>query len=133
MSDSDWFDDAADEEEEGGGLEALLGGGATTGGFDLSNLLDQAMAVQRDLADKQAALADELVEGQAGGGAVTIVVTGRFEFREVRVRPDAVDPDDVDLLQDLVLAALHDATRAVNELQASAMGGIDINGLLGGG
>lgn len=114
----------------GDALAGMLGGG-----FDLSAVLDQAMAAQQQMADAQAALADQVVEGQSGGGAVTIRVTGAMEFREVVIRPDAVDPDDVELLQDLVLAALHDASRRVLELQAGAvpdLGGIDLGGLLGG-
>jgi DNA-binding YbaB/EbfC family protein len=111
-------------------LAAVLGG---EGGLDLSNLFDQAMALQSDLAAKQQALTEQVVEGQAGGGAVTIRVTGGYVFEEVRIRPDAVDPDDVEMLQDLVLAALHDASRAVNDLQAQTMGGLDLGGLLGDG
>lgn len=138
MSDIEPFDGDADEEEEEGGslggIADLLGGGSG-GGFDLSGLLDTALAAQQQMADAQAALAEQVVEGQAGGGAVTIRVTGGMEFREVVIRPDAVDPDDVELLQDLVLAALHEASRQVLELQAGAvpdLGGIDLGGGLGG-
>ncbi len=136
MTDIEPFDDNGDdgeEEEEGGGLDlgGLLGGG----GFDLSAMLDTAMAAQQQVAAAQAALAEQVVEGQAGGGAVRIVVTGGMEFREVVIRPDAVDPDDIELLQDLVLAALREASRNVLDLQASAvpdLGGLDLGGLLGG-
>jgi len=111
-----------------GGIADMLGGG--DGGIDLSGLLDQAMAAQQQMAEAQAALAEQVVEGQAGGGVVTIRVTGAMEFREVLIRPDAVDPDDVDMLQDLVLAALHEASRAVLALQAQAAP--DLGGMLGG-
>jgi len=98
---------------------------------DLNALLGQAMQMQAQLAQAQAEAAETLVEGQAGGGAVTISVTGGLEFREVRISPDAVDPDDVELLQDLVLAALHDAMASVNRLQQASMGGL--GDLLGAG
>jgi len=98
---------------------------------DLNALLGQAMQMQAQLAQAQAEAADTVVEGQAGGGAVVIEVTGGLEFRGVRISPDAVDPDDVDLLQDLVLAALHDAMANVHQIQAASMGGL--GDLLGGG
>src|SRR4249919_690616 len=85
------------------------------GGADLGNLLSQAMEMQQQVMQAQAASTE--VEGQAGGGAVRVVVTGAMEFRSVHIAPAAVDPDDVDMLQDLVLAALHDAVDRINELQ----------------
>lgn len=97
---------------------------------DLNALLGQAMQMQAQLTQAQAEAADTVVEGQAGGGAVVIEVTGGLEFRGVRISPDAVDPDDVDLLQDLVLAALHDAMANVHQIQAASMGGL--GDLLGG-
>lgn len=106
-----------------------------TPGFDFGALLEQAQAMQEQLLAAQAQAADEVHEGVAGGGAVHIRVTGGMEFLSVVIRKDAVDPDDVDMLQDLVLAALHDATRKVTEAQQSSLGGLmpDIGGLLGGG
>ena len=82
----------------------------------------------------QAQAANEVHEGVAGGGAVRIQVTGGMEFLSVAIRKDAVDPDDVDMLQDLVLAALHDATRKVTTSQQSSLGGLmpDLGGMLGG-
>ncbi len=98
--------------------------------FDLNDLLSQAMQMQAQLAAAQDEVAQAVVEGQAGGGAVTIEVTGAMEFRAVRIRPDAVDPDDVELLADLVLAALHDAVRRIAELQERTAG--PLGDLLGG-
>jgi DNA-binding YbaB/EbfC family protein len=70
----------------------------------------------------------------AGGGAVKVAVTGTFEFRSVTIAPEAVDPAEVDMLQDLVLAALHDAVARVQELQQQGLdlGGMDLGGLFGG-
>ncbi len=89
--------------------------------------------MQQHLADAQEQAAATEVEGVAGGGVVKITVTGDGEFQTVTIDPDAVDPDDVEMLQDLVLAALHDVTAKVQELQAGSMGGLDLGGLdLGG-
>jgi len=107
-------------------LSALLG---ADGGLDFGALMEQASNVQAQMlaAQEQASAAE--VEGVAGGGAVRITVSGALEFRSVAIDPSAVDPDDVEMLQDLVLAALRDATERVNELQAGSLGGL---GGLGG-
>ncbi len=110
------------------GLAGLLGAeGSEGGGFDLSSLLDSA---QQLMSAQQQAAENEVV-GSAGGGKVEVTVTGGGEFRRVRISPDVVDPDDIGLLEDLVLAALHDAMTRVNEAQASALGGLDLGGLGG--
>lgn len=106
-----------------------LGGG---GGFDMGSLLQSAMQMQQDLLAAQAQAAEAVLEGVAGGGAVRIEVTGGLEFRSVTIDAEVVDPDDVDLLQDLVLAALHDATARVQALQAQAMPSLGGLGGLGG-
>lgn len=94
------------------------------GGFDLGSLLAQAQSVQQQLLEAQAEVASEVVEGHAGGGAVRISVTGGFEFVAVHLDPGAVDAGDVEMLQDLILAALHDASAKVNELNGRAVGGL---------
>jgi DNA-binding YbaB/EbfC family protein len=99
--------------------------------FDLNALLNQAMEMQSQLMDAQAQAAGAEVTGRAGGGAVEITVTGSMQFLDVSISPDAVDPDDVGLLEDLVLAALNDAMDQIEEMQRSSMGGIDL-GALGG-
>lgn len=116
-----------DEDEDPFDLGALLGGG----GLDLGSLMEQASQMQQQMAQAQEAAASTVLEGAAGGGAVKVSVTGAGEFRSVHIDPGAVDPDDVAMLEDLVLAALHDATARIQELQAGAMGGL--GDLLGGG
>lgn len=96
--------------------------------FDLSALLAQAQTMQQQLLDARNAIVDEVVEGQAGGGVVKVRVTGGLEFQEVVIDPSAVDPADVEMLQDLVLAAVRDAVAKVNDLNTEAMG--DFGGLL---
>lgn len=113
-------------------LSAILGGGGE-GGLDLGALLEQATQMQSQMAEAQQEIAEQLVEGVAGGGVVRVEVTGAMDFRSVTISPDAVDPEDVEMLQDLVLAALHDAVDRVHELQTGAMGGLDLGGLGIGG
>jgi len=98
---------------------------------DMGDLLKQAQKMQEQLMEAQAAAADQVIEGQAGGGVVKVTVTGGMEFRSVTIDPDAVDPDDVTMLEDLVLAAIHDAVAKVNDLSQQAMGGLDLGGLGG--
>lgn len=129
--------DGSGDDDAMGGLDlgALLGGGGE-GGLDFGALLQQASQMQAQMAEAQQEAAEQIVEGVAGGGVVRVIVTGGMEFQAVTIDPAAVDPDDVEMLQDLVLAALHDAVARVNELQAGAMGGIDLGamgGFLGGG
>jgi DNA-binding YbaB/EbfC family protein len=99
--------------------------------FDLNALLSQAMEMQSQLMEAQAQAAEAEITGSAGGGAVEITVTGSMQFLDVTIRPDAVDPDDVGMLEDLVLAALNDAVAQIDAMQRSSMGGIDL-GALGG-
>ena len=102
--------------------------------FDLNAILGQAMEMQQQLLEAQAQAAEAEVTGHAGGGAVAITVSGGMEFRRVEIRPDAVDPDDVTMLEDLVLAALNDAMTQIGEMQQSSLGGLDLGALpdLGG-
>jgi DNA-binding YbaB/EbfC family protein len=101
------------------------------GGLDLGALLQQAQAMQEQLAAAQEAQAAQVVTGTAGGGKVSIAMTGSGQFVSVSIAPDVVDPSDVELLEDLVLAALHNATAQVAELQEQSMGGLDLGGLGG--
>lgn len=116
-------------------LAALLGGaGGAAGGFDFGALMEQAGQMQAQLVAAQEQAASTVVEGVAGGGAVRIEVTGGFEFQSVTIAPEAVDPDDVEMLQDLILAALRDAVDEIGALQRGGidLGGMDLGGLLGG-
>jgi hypothetical protein len=91
---------------------------------DLRDLQRMAKEMQAGMERAQAQLADETVEGTAGGGAVTVVMTGTQEAQSVRIAPDAVDPTDVETLQDLVLAATRDALAKSKELASAKLGGI---------
>ncbi len=122
-------------EDDDDPLAALLGGGGGgSGGLDLGALMEQASQMQSQMLAAQEQAASTTVEGVAGGGVVRIAVNGAFEFQSVTIDPSAVDPDDVDMLQDLVLAALNHAVSEVGDLAQSSMdlGGLDLGGLLGG-
>ena len=98
---------------------------------NMNDLLKQAQKMQEQLMEAQQAAADQVVEGHAGGGVVKVTVTGAMEFQSVTIDPAAVDPEDVAMLEDLVLAAIHDAVGKVNELSQQSMGGLDLGGLGG--
>ncbi|NEK59094.1 YbaB/EbfC family nucleoid-associated protein [Geodermatophilus sabuli] len=98
---------------------------------DMSQLLKQAQQMQQQLAAAQEQLAAEEVTGSAGGGLVTATMSGQGELTAVTISPEAVDPADLETLQDLVVAAVRDASRQANELTASRMG--PLAGGLGGG
>src|ERR671934_3064357 len=89
---------------------------------NMNAMLKQVQKMQADMAKAQEELKNEVVEASAGGGMVTVKVTGDLELREVRIDPEAVDPDDVEMLQDLVLAATNEALRSAQELAANKMG-----------
>ena len=110
--------DASDESEE-------------SQGFDLSALVQQAQAMQERLMEAQAEIRNQEIEGRAGGGAVRIVATGGLEFKSVHIDPSAVDPDDVSMLEDLLLAALNDVVANANDLNSSAVGQLGFGGIPG--
>lgn len=107
----------------------------------LNQMMRQVQKMQADMAAAQDELATSLVEGSAGGGKVTAVVTGAGDVQTVRISPDVVDPDDVEMLEDLVLAAVGDGLRRAQEMQSERLGGVtggldlgslgDLGGLLG--
>ncbi len=108
------------------------------GGLDLSQLMQQAQQMQQQLATAQEELADAEVTGSAGGGLVTATMTGTGELIALTIAPAAVDPDDVETLADLVVAAVRDATSNAQKLSAEKFGplagglgegGMDLGGL----
>jgi DNA-binding YbaB/EbfC family protein len=96
------------------------GGGA--GGFDMSDLLAQAQAMQNQLMEAQANLESQEIEGSAGGGLVTALVSGTGELLSLNIKQEAVDPDDTETLADLIVAAVRDASENAKEVAARAMG-----------
>ena len=88
----------------------------------MQQLMKQAQKMQQQVMAAQEELAQAQVEGTAGGGLVTATVTGGGDVVSIKIKPEAVDPDDVESLEDLVVAALHDASRAAQELAGERMG-----------
>jgi DNA-binding YbaB/EbfC family protein len=97
----------------------------------MQQLLKQAQKMQQEMMAAQESLKDEVVEASAGGGMVTVRVSGDLDVKAITIDPQAVDPDDVELLQDMVLAAVNEALRSAQELASSKLGGIAGGGLGG--
>ena len=97
---------------------------------NMQQLLKQAQKMQEDMLKAQESLKDEVVEASSGGGMVKVQVTGDLVVKSIAIDPQAVDPDDVELLQDMVMAAVNEGMRAAQELAADKMG--SIAGGLGG-
>ncbi len=103
--------------------------------MDLNKLMKQAQEMQSQMAKAQEELKNETVEASAGGGMVTVKATGALEIVEIKIAPEAIDPDDPDLLADMVTAAVNEALRSAQSLVesklGSAMGGLQGLGLPG--
>ncbi|HBG08971.1 MAG: YbaB/EbfC family nucleoid-associated protein [Limnochordia bacterium] len=87
--------------------------------MNMQKMMRQMQKMQADLARVQAELEEMTVEGTAGGGVVTVVVNGHQDVQEIKIQPEAVDPEDVEMLEDLILAAVNDGLRKSRELSAS--------------
>jgi len=89
---------------------------------NMQKMMKQMQKMQKDMAKAQEELAEKTVEGTAGGGMVTVVVNGQKEVLEVNIKEEVVDPEDIEMLQDLVLAATNDALKKMDELTNETMG-----------
>ena len=102
---------------------------------NMNQMMKQVQKMQADMVKAQEALANETIEASAGGGMVTVTITGDLQVKDIVIAPDAIDPEDPELLQDMVLAAINEAIRQAQELAATRMsgltGGMDL-GALGG-
>jgi len=103
------------------------------GGSNMNQMMKQAKKLQEEMAKKQAELLEQVIEGSAGGGAVIAKVNGKQQILEVNIKPEVVDPDDVEMLQDLIMTAINDAIKQSQDLVATEMskitGGLNIPGL----
>ena len=91
--------------------------------MDMNKMLQQVQQMQTQMAQAQEELAKETVEASAGGGMVTVKATGALEITEIKISPEAIDPDDPELLADMVLAAVNEALRSAQSLAESKLGG----------
>ena len=100
------------------------------GGMNINNLMKEAKKMQADLEKTQTELAQKEFEASAGGGAVTVKVTGQKDIKELKIQKDVVDPDDVEMLEDLILTCINQAFKQVDDAQATSMGKYNIPGLM---
>jgi len=101
---------------------------------NFGSMMKQAQKMQAKMAEMQEQLKDEVVEASAGGGTVKVVLSGDMQVRSITIDPAAVDPDDVELLQDMTAAAVNEAIRAAQELSQTRMaaitGGLNLPGMM---
>ena len=96
--------------------------GGFPGGMNMNNLMKQAKKMQEQMMKVQQELEGKTVEASVGGGVVTVVANGKKEILEINIKPEVVDPDDVEMLQDLIIAAVNEATRKADEMIQNEMG-----------
>lgn len=101
------------------------------GGMNMGNLMKQAEKMQKDMMKMQEELEEKTVEATSGGGAVTVVVSGKKDLKEIKIKPEVVDPEDVEMLQDLIIAAVNEALRKAEEMASSEMKRITGGGIPG--
>lgn len=97
-------------------------GGFPGGMGNMNNMMKQVQKMQKDMMKLQEEVEQRQVEASAGGGAVTVVATGKKEIISINIKPEVVDPDDVEMLQDLVMAAVNEAIRMAEEMVSKEMG-----------
>ena len=110
-----------------GGFPGGMGG---FGGMNLGNLMKEAKKMQADMAKSQEELAQKEFEATVGGGAVYVKVSGEKQIKEIKIKKEVVDPDDVEMLEDLILTCINEALRKVDEAQAAQLGKFNIPGLM---
>lgn len=110
-----------------GGFPGGMGG---FGGMNINKLMKEAKKMQADMEKSQEELTSKEFQATAGGGAIKVVVSGDKSIKSIEISKDVVDPDDVEMLQDLILTCINDALRQVDSAQADALGQYNIPGLM---
>ena len=110
-----------------GGFPGGMGG---FGGMNINSLMKEAKKMQADLTKTQEELASKEFESSWGGGAVEVKVSGAKVLKEIKIKPEVVDPEDVEMLQDLIMTAINEALRKVDDASSDAMGKYNIPGLM---
>ena len=110
-----------------GGVPGGMGG---FGGMNINNLMKEAKKLQADMEKSQEELSQKEFEATAGGGAITVKVSGDKTIKEIKLQKDIVDPDDVEMLQDLILTCTNEALRKVDAAQSAQFGKYNIPGLM---
>ena len=110
-----------------GGFPGGMGG---FGGMNINQLMKEAKKMQADMEKSQEEVVAKEFEASAGGGAISVKVSGSKEIKEIKIQKDVVDPDDVEMLEDLILTCVNEALRKVDSAQAAQMGKYNIPGLM---
>ena len=110
-----------------GGFPGGMGG---FGGMNINNLMKEAKKMQADMEKSQEELASRDFEATAGGGAISVKVSGQKVLKEIKIKKEVVDPEDVEMLEDLILTCVNEALRKVDSAQAEQMGKFNIPGLM---
>ncbi|MDQ7092750.1 YbaB/EbfC family nucleoid-associated protein [Desulfosporosinus sp. PR] len=114
-------------------MAGFKGMGGNMGGGNMNQMLKQAQKLQEDMARAQEELQNKTVDASSGGGMVQVVVSGKMELVEMKINPEAIDPEDVEMLEDLVKAAVNEGLRKAQEMASNEMGkltgGLKIPGL----
>ena len=110
-----------------GGFPGGMGG---FGGMNINNLMKEAKKMQAEMQKSQEELATKEFDSTVGGGAVSVKVTGEKVIKEIKIKPDVVDPDDVEMLEDLILTCVNEALRKVDSAQSQELGKFNIPGLM---
>ena len=105
-----------------------MGGGF--GGMNINQLMKEAKKMQADMEKSQEELVSKEFEASAGGGAISVKVSGNKEIKEIKIQKDVVDPDDVEMLEDLIITCVNEALRKVDSAQAAQLGKYNIPGLM---
>ena len=100
------------------------------GGMNIAKLMKEAKKMQEDMQKTQEEIASKDFEATAGGGAVAVKVSGNKELKEIKIKKDVVDPDDVEMLQDLIITCVNEALRKVDQEQNASMSGFNIPGMM---
>ena len=108
-------------------------GAKNGGGNNMQRLMQQAQQMQREMEKEQAAISEKVFETTSGGGAVKVTMTGEKKLQSLEIKPEVVDPEDVEMLQDLIITAVNDVIKKVDDANAAKMskltGGLNIPGL----
>ena len=110
-----------------GGFPGMGGG---FGGMNINQLMKEAKKMQADLEKSQQELGEKEFEASSGGGVISVKVSGNKELKEIKIKKEAVDPDDIEMLEDLILTCINEALRKVDSAQAESMGKYNIPGLM---
>ena len=110
-----------------GGFPGGMGG---FGGMNINQLMKEAKKMQADMEKSQVELNAKEFEATAGGGAISVKVSGDKQIKEIKLKQDIVDPDDVEMLQDLIITCVNEALRKVDSAQAASLGKFNIPGLM---